>query len=349
MATAKGAQVKALPPPPYNFDYMRHRRIWFGIAIALLLISVVSLVVQGFDLGLDYTGGTQIQLSFSAVVPATAQIGHLIAHLGYTKYSVVGTGKHGLFLTLPTLTEPRYLRVIAALTKAFEGLNVVQHNTVGAQVASSIVTGGIEAVLAAAVLIVLYMIIRFDFRYALTGIAAVFWDAIVTMGIISILRVEISSAFIAGILTIFGYSLNDRIIIFDRVRENMQNRQRGQSLADLVNRSLNQTLTRSIITAVVVIAAMLCILILGGASTRDLAATVVIGVAFGAFSSILFATPLWYSWVARDEALGRTSTSGGGSTGSRQPRRGGGGGGGGGGSTRPGGKGRDNDSRGIRI
>ena len=340
MATAKGAQPVALPPPPYNFDYMRQRRVWFGIALALLVVSAVSLLVQGFNLGLDFTGGTQIQLSFAHAVPSSAQIGSLVSHLGYSKYTVVGTGHHGLFLTLPTLTEPKYLAVVAQLAKSFHGMTVIQHNTVGAAVASAIVTGGIEAVLAAAVLIVLYMIIRFDFRYALTGIAAVFWDAIVTMGVVSILRIEITSAFIAGILTIFGYSLNDRIIIFDRVRENMQNRQRGQSLADLVNRSLNQTLTRSIITAVIVMVAMLCILILGGASTRDLAAAVVIGVAFGAFSSILFATPLWYSWVARDEALGRTSSSGGGSAGGRQPRKGGGG---------QGGRKRDNESRGIRV
>ena len=340
MATAKGVQPAALPPAPYNFDYMRHRRIWFGLALALLVVSALSLLIQGFNLGLDFTGGTQIQLSFAASVPTAAHMGSVVSHLGYAKYTVVGTGKHGLFLTLPTLTEPRYLQVVAALQKAFKGVAVVQHTTVGAAVASAIVTGGVEAVLAAAVLIVLYMMIRFDFRYALTGIAAVFWDAIITMGIISILRIQITSAFIAGILTIFGYSLNDRIIIFDRVRENMQSRQRGTSLAELVNRSLNQTLTRSIITAVIVMVAMLCILILGGASTRDLAATVVIGVAFGAFSSILFATPLWYSWVARDEALGRTSSSGGGSAGGRQPRKGGGG---------QGGRKRDNESRGIRV
>lgn len=347
MATAKGTQAPALPPPPYNFDYMRHRRIWFGIALVLLVISAASLLVQGFNLGLDFTGGTQIQLAFAHVVPPTARIDAVVRHLGYSKYSVVGTGSHGLFLTLPTLSEPRYLAVIKALDGAFKGMSVVQHSTVGAAVASAIVTGGVEAVLAAAVLIVLYMVIRFDLRYALTGIAAVFWDAIVTMGIISILRVEISAAFIAGILTIFGYSLNDRIIIFDRVRENMQSRERGDSLAELVNRSLNQTLTRSIITAVIVIVAMLSILVLGGGSTRDLAATVVIGVAFGAFSSILFATPLWYSWVARDEALGRTSASGGGSAGGRQPRKGGGGGGrGGGGAKRHKG---DNESRGIRV
>jgi len=344
VATAKTA-AGALPPAPYHFDYMRLRRTWFGIALALFVISIASLLIQGFNLGLDFTGGTQIQLAFPGAVPATDALHAAISSLHFAKYQVVGSGAHDAFLTVPTLTEPQYLKVVKLLQGAFHGVRVVQHNTVGAAVASGIVTGGIEAVLGAAVLIVLYMIIRFDFRYALTGIAAVFWDAIVTMGIVSILRIEITSAFIAGILTIFGYSLNDRIIIFDRVRENMQGRRRGDSLADIVNRSLNQTLTRSIITAVIVMVAMLCILVLGGASTRDLAATVVVGVGFGAFSSILFATPLWYSWVARDEALGRISTAGGGGGGERQPRRGGGGGSRGG----KGGRRRDNESRGIRI
>lgn len=341
MAMAR-AEKATLPPAPYNFDYMRHRRTWFALALALLVISAASLLLQGFNLGLDFTGGTQIQVTFPHAVPTGAAIGRVLLHMGYSKYSVVGSGAHGSFLVLPTLPEARYLTVVQQLTKAFSGMKVVQHNTVGAAVASAIVTGGIEAVLAAAVLIVLYMVIRFDFRYAMTGIAAVFWDAIVTMGIVSILRIEITAAFIAGILTIFGYSLNDRIIIFDRVRENMQTRRKGDSLAELVNRSLNQTLTRSIITAVIVMVAMLCILILGGASTRDLAAAVVIGVAFGAFSSILFATPLWYSWVMRDEAAGRLGPAGGGTAGGRQPRKGG-----------PAGKGPrrggDNESRGIRI
>ncbi|MCL6596408.1 MAG: protein translocase subunit SecF [Firmicutes bacterium] len=339
MAVARGAQAP-LPPAPYHFDFMRHRRVWFGIAVGLLVLSLASLLLQGFNLGLDYTGGTQIQLAFAHGAPAAGRLRAALAAAGIGKYSYVGSGAHGAFLTLPALSEPRYLDVVRRLAAAVPGLRVVQHNTVGAAVASAIVTGGIKAVLAAAVLIVLYMVIRFDLRYALTGIAAVFWDAVVTMGIVSLLRIEITSAFIAGILTIFGYSLNDRIIIFDRVRENMQSRRRGESLGELVNRSLNQTLTRSIITAVIVVVAMLTVLVLGGASTRDLAATVVIGVVFGAFSSILFATPLWYSWVARDEAAGRTSPSGGGSAGGRTPRRGGARG-----PRRP----SDDEARGIRI
>jgi preprotein translocase subunit SecF len=315
------AQPSALArvPAPFSFDFMRRRHLWFAIAALLLVVSVLSLALQGFNLGLDFTGGTQIQLAFAHHVPPLARIRSAVAHLGYSKYEVVGSGARQAFLTLPTLSEAQYLTLVQHLTHTLGPFRVVQHNTVGAAVASSIVKGGIEAVLGAAVLIVLYMIIRFDFRYAITGIAAVFWDAIVTMGIVSLLRIEISSAFIAGILTIFGYSLNDRIIIFDRIRENMSMRRKGDPLDELVNRSLNQTLTRSIITALIVIVAMLTVLFLGGASTRDLAATVVIGVFFGAFSSMLFATPLWYSWVSADERAGRVS--GGGAPAGRRPRR----------------------------
>lgn len=333
-------KTQAAAGAPFHFDFMRHRVWWFGIAAGLFVVSVVSLIVQGFNLGLDFTGGTQVELGFARKMPSTSVIKKAVTHLGIAKYQVVSSGLHHAFLTLPAMSEPRYLTVVQGLTRALGAFKVIQHNTVGAAVASSIVKGGIEAVLVAAILIVIYMMIRFDFRYALTGIAAVFWDTIVTMGIISLARVEISSAFIAGVLTIFGYSLNDRIIIFDRVRENMAQRRKGDPLDGIVNLSLNQTLTRSIITAVIVILAMGTVLVLGGASTRDLAATVVIGVFFGAFSSVLFATPLWYSWVMGDERAGRTS--GGGSTpGGRKARAVGGRAG----SRRP----TDDESRGIRV
>lgn len=333
-------KTQATVAAPFHFDFMRHRTWWFAIAAGLFVVSLVSLIVQGFNLGLDFTGGTQVEIGFAKHMPSMAALKNTLTHLGYTKYQVVSSGAHRAFITLPAISEPKYLGVLKGLQHAVGSFHVIQHNTVGAAVASSIVKGGVEAVLVAAVLIVIYMMIRFDFRYALTGIAAVFWDTIVTMGIISLLRVEISAAFIAGVLTIFGYSLNDRIIIFDRVRENMSQRRKGDPLDRIVNLSLNQTLTRSIITAVIVILAMGTVLVLGGATTRDLAATVVIGVFFGAFSSVLFATPLWYSWVMGDERAGRTS--GGGSTpGGRKIR---------GTPGRPGvRKGIDDESRGIRV
>lgn len=337
MAAQVKTQVAA--GAPFHFDFMRHRTWWFAIAAALFVLSVVSLAVQGFNLGLDFTGGTQIELGFAGHAPSSAVIRAALLHLRFTKYEIVGSGSHDVFITLPAMSETRYLSVLRGLGHALGAFRVIQHNTVGAAVAASIVKGGIEAVLVAAVLIVIYMMIRFDLRYALTGIAAVFWDTIVTMGIISLLRVEISSAFIAGVLTIFGYSLNDRIIIFDRVRENMSHRRKGDPLDAIVNLSLNQTLTRSIITAVIVIVAMGTVLVLGGASTRDLAATVVIGVFFGAFSSVLFATPLWYSWVMADERAGRTS-GGGPTPGGRKARAPG----------RPSPRRRlDDEARGIRI
>lgn len=302
MASRSPALAKALPPAPYSLDYIAKRQWWFYIAAALLAIAVASLLLQGFNVGLDFTSGTQLTVVFAHGVQLPAVRSALHA-LGVAKYLVVGTQPfgRGAIITLPVLSEAKRLAVQTGLASHVGHYTLVQLNKVSGTVAQSIITGGVEAVIAAAGLIVLYMIVRFDFRFALTGVAAIFWDAIVTMGLISLFRVEISAAFIAGILMIIGYSLNDRIIIFDRVRENLRLRQKGDSLAELVNRSLNQTLGRSINTAVIVILAMMAILILGGASTRDLAATVVIGVFFGAFSSILLATPLWYSWMQRDE------------------------------------------------
>lgn len=285
-----------------SFDYIGSRRTWFIVSVVVLLVALGGLFLRGLNLGIDFTGGTTYSLQFQKPVSAQ-QIRDVLnrQHVSDSLVQLVGkeiSGRStGVLLETPAIPEQARYALQGALTKDVGPYKIIGLSKVTGTFSGELVKAGILAVLWASIAIVLYMMLRFDWRFALTGIAAVFYDAIVTIGLVALLHFQISQNIVVAVLIIIGYSLNDRIIIFDRIRENMRARKRGEKLADLTNRSLNQTLARSIITAVVVILAMLALLIFGGSTTQDLSAAIVIGVVFGAYSSILLASPLWYVWV----------------------------------------------------
>lgn len=289
-----------------HFDFIGHRRTWFIVSLVVLVIAMGSLFLRGLNLGIDFTGGITYNLQFQQ--PVTAEQLRTVLdrqHIGNSVIQLVGTesGKssRSVLVETPSLSETARYNLQNALTTQVGKYQITGLNKVTGTFSSELVKAGILAVLIASLAIVIYMMIRFDFRFALTGIAAIFYDTLVTLGLVALIHFQISQNIVPAVLIIIGYSLNDRIIIFDRIRENMRLRKRGESLKDLTNRSLNQTLARSIITALVVILAMLALLIFGGATTQDLSAAILIGVVFGAYSSILFASPLWYVWVDANE------------------------------------------------
>ena len=285
-----------------HFDFIGHRRTWFIVSLVVLVIAMGSLFLRGLNLGIDFTGGITYNLQFQKPVSAAQVRGALESqHIGNSVIQLVGTEtgqtSRNVLLETPSLSEQSRYALQSALTSHLGKYQITGLNKVTGTFSNELVKAGVLAVLIASLAIVLYMMIRFDWRFALTGIAAIFYDALVTIGLVALIHFQISQNIVPAVLIIIGYSLNDRIIIFDRIRENMRLRKRGEPLKELTNRSLNQTLARSIITAVVVILAMLALLIFGGATTQDLSAAILIGVVFGAYSSILFASPLWYVWV----------------------------------------------------
>jgi len=287
----------------FHFDFMGRRRIFYVVSGALLVVAVAGFFIRGLNLGIDFTGGTQLTARFAKPVTLT-RIDATLSGAGVTDFvaQFIGTGQKEVIISMPSMPESERTAVFGDLTKSVGTYTIVSFTKVTGSFSQQVVQGGIIAVILAALGIIIYMMFRFDLRFAVAGIFAVFWDAFVSLGVVALLHFTVNAPFVAGVLTIIGYSINDRIIIFDRVRENMKKRQRDEPLADIVNLSLNQTLGRSIATATVVILAMLAILILGGDTTRDLSATVVIGVVFGAYSSILLASPIWFDWVTRIEA-----------------------------------------------
>ncbi len=296
-----------------HFDFIGHRRTWFIVSLVVMIIALGGFFLRGLNLGIDFTGGITYNLQFQKPVSA-AQIRTVLErdHIGNSVIQLVGTEtgqtSRDVLIEIPSLGEHARYALQSDLTSQVGQYSISGLNKVTGTFSNELVKAGILAVLIASLAIVLYMMIRFDLRFALTGIAAIFYDAIVTLGLVALIHFQISQNIVPAVLIIIGYSLNDRIIIFDRIRENMRLRKRGEPLKDLTNRSLNQTLARSIITAVVVILAMLALLLFGGSTTRDLSAAILIGVVFGAYSSILFASPLWYIWVDANERASTPAT-----------------------------------------
>jgi preprotein translocase subunit SecF len=147
--------------------------------------------------------------------------------------------------------------------------------------------------------IVLYVTLRFEYKFALTGIAALVHDVLVMVGMYSLLGYEANSSFVAALLTIVGYSINDTIVVFDRIRENLKTRRR-ESLADVVNASINQTMARSINTSLTTLLAVFAVFIFGGRTIRDFTVALMIGITAGTYSSVFVASPLWYLWKMRE-------------------------------------------------
>ncbi len=283
------------------FDFIGRRKVWFLLSAFFLLVSLGGLVGRGLNLGIDFTGGMTMDAIFAHPV-ASAQVRVVLDRqgLGGSNITMVGSTGHEVLMNFPAVSEARRTALNAALSKQLGRFQIVSLNKVTGVVSQALVRQGLLAVLVAVLLIILYMSFRFDFRFALSGIVAIFYDVLVSIGLVALVHVQLTTAFVAAVLTIIGYSLNDRIIIFDRIRENLK-LMRKETLATIANRSLNQTLVRSVNTAVTVLLAMASILIFGGATTRDFAVTMLIGVFFGAYSSIFVATPIWVGWSEWDE------------------------------------------------
>ncbi len=286
----------------FHFDFMGRRRQFYVLSAVILVVALAGFFVRGLNLGIDFAGGIQMQVHFQKPVQLAA-VDATLKKDGVTNYFVVylGHSTQNVQISMPPVSETLRATVDHSLSRDVGPYSITSFTKVTGSFSSQVVRGGIIAVLLASLGIILYMVIRFDLRFAISGIFAVFWDAFVSLGLVALIHFTVNAPFVAGVLTIIGYSINDRIIIFDRVRENLKKRGK-ESLAEVVNLSLNQTLGRSIATATVVVMAMTAILVLGGTTTQDLAATVVIGVVFGAYSSILLASPIWYDWVSRVEA-----------------------------------------------
>ncbi len=289
-----------------NFNFIGKRKIARIFSTALILIGVGSLIIQGGPkLGIDFTGGTSLRLRFEKGVPI-GDVRSAIASLGIGNAEIKNFGDSADILIRVQEQETSGAGITdaikAELSKVFPDNPYVERSkdSVGPKIGAELRTKTITSILIALVGMLIYITWRFEFKFAVGAIVALFHDVIITLGVFSILQLEISLPIIAAFLTIVGYSLNDTIVIFDRIRENLKVLRR-ETYESIVNTSLNQSLTRTIITSLTTLIVVLILYFFGGSVIHNFAFALIIGVIIGTYSSIFVASPIVIDWELRSQ------------------------------------------------
>lgn len=275
----------------FYFSIVKKRFWWFAISLVILIPGVISLFMQGLKLGIDFQGGTMLDLTFKQAVTQTA-ITDTMKSVGLEDSVVqLSNGDTTALIRTAALEEDQRNELLAALTKVGEYDKAsLQEDKVGPQIGEELTRNAFLALFIAMGLMIAYITFRFQFVFAISAIIALLHDVLIVVGMFSLFQWEINSWFVAAILTIFGYSINDTVIIFDRIRENQNKMKRADTYEDMVDKSIWQTMRRSINTSLTVLIALLSIFIFGGESTRYFALAMLIGVFIGAYSSIFIAS-----------------------------------------------------------
>ena len=297
-----------------NYDFVGKRRWFYFASLAAVVASLLSIALhRGLSYGIDFTGGTVVQVRYDKpVTVAQVRQGLDELKLGSAVIQQFGDVREYL-IRLPETeqkTEAITTRIQAALAKAAGAPAEIRRvEFVGPQVGRDLQLQALKAVLAGMIGILIYVAIRFDFRGGVISVVALAHDVIVTLGALSVTGREMSLPVLAALLTIVGYSINDTIVVFDRIRESRgRGLRKGQNLADLVNGAINQTLSRTILTSFTVFLSASVLLLFGGEVLHDFAFSLVIGVVSGTYSSIAAASLVmdWESWSrARARASGK--------------------------------------------
>lgn len=299
----------------------QQRGLWWTISGALILAGIISMALSWNQYqaplkpGLDFTGGTRLQLERDCSQPDNCKSPLQIAeirqildeqNLAESSVQVIGQDAQGVAIRTKDLNQEERTKLTEALTTKLGQLDVEksQIDTVGPTLGKQLLASGLLALLVSFAAIIVYVSVRFQFDYALFAIVALFHDVLITMGFFSILGltrgVEVNSLFIVGLLTIIGFSVNDTVVIYDRVRENLKYGAK-RSISETVDIAVNQTLGRSINTSLTTGLPLIGIYIFGGETLKDFALTLIIGFAAGAYSSIFIASTLLAWWRQRKE------------------------------------------------
>ena len=295
-----------------KFDISGHRTWWFLLSSIIIIAGIVCMVVRGFNFGIDFTGGTIIDLKFDQ--PVT--IADVRTSLG--KYGLDGstlqlsgaqsdvTASEDVMIRTTDLEEDQRKEVMATLKDDVGNYTVLREEKVGATIGGELITNAVEALLISWVLIIAYVAYRFEWKFGVAAVLALVHDILIVLGVFALTQRQIDSSFIAALLTIVGYSINDTIVIFDRIRENLKlHFRRGGDIDVLVNTSIYQTLTRSLYTVFTVMFTTLALYFFGGETTKDFAFALLVGFGSGCYSSIFIASPLWVtfrSWAEKKHA-----------------------------------------------
>jgi len=272
-------------------DFVGKRKIWYIISLLIIVPGLFSLAIQGLNLGIDFAGGNLIQVDFTQNV-TTAEVRSALGTINLQDSGIQASDNNSFIIKTKVMEESEQDNLVSTLEKELGELEIQRSEKVGPTIGKELRRSGFLALGVAILLMVVYITFRFEFKFAVAAIIALLHDILVTLAFFSILQIEIDVAFIAAILTIFGYSINATIVIFDRVRENMK-KSKKHELPSLVNTSIMQTMVRSIITSVTTLFVLFALFFFGGETTKNLVLALLIGITSGAYSSIFLSSPLW--------------------------------------------------------
>ncbi len=292
-----------------HINFLGHRKAGFIVSAALIVIGMISLIAHGGPkLGIDFQGGTLLQIRFEQPIAAES-IRETLAGVGFADAEIqhFGGNREAIIRVQEQAEgEDASGRIIEALNNAHPGnrAEVRRQELVGPKVGRELRATATRAILIALVLILGYISLRFEFKFAVGAVAALVHDVLITLGVFSLAGLEVTLPVVAALLTIVGYSLNDTIVIYDRIREDRR-KLYGKSFVDIVNTSLNESLSRTVVTSLTTLLVVLCLFLFGGEVIRDFAFALMIGVVIGTYSSIYVASPLVVEWQIATEARRR--------------------------------------------
>lgn len=286
-------------------DFVGKRKYWFMLSALLLTLAVGSFVYNGIvhgkimNLGIDFTGGTLISLRFPEPV-SERDIREVLAKHNLERSVIQKSGDRDIYIRTEELERDLRVKIIGELRDRYGEVELLEADTIGPVIGKELRTQALWALLLASLGIIVYVSFRFEFKYAVAALIALYHDALITAGIVALLWRNIETPFVAAILTIMGYSINDTIVIFDRIRENIKKYHgKKKKFSEIVNISVSETLARSINTVLTTMIVVLAVLFFGGATLKDFVLVLLIGFAVGAYSSIFLASPIVAIWEAR--------------------------------------------------
>lgn len=280
-------------------EVIKHSKKWITLSTISFMIFLGMFLVKGLNYGIDFTGGSLIQLNYTNNITLTdinKELDNLaveIPQLSSTARKVqVSQVDNNVIIRTAEMSDKETEKLLTNL-QALGDYKLERAEKVGATIGEELKTSAIYALTIGGLLIVLYITMRYEFKFAIAGILTLLHDVTAALGVIALLGYEIDTPFIAAILTILGYSINDTIIIYDRIRESLRKKS-DLTFGEVLNKSLNQVLVRSINTSVTTLLALVAILVFGGDSLRTFTTTLLVGIGVGTYSSIYISTPLVY-------------------------------------------------------
>ena len=295
----------------YNYNFIKKFKMANLISIFFVLISLILIIFKGLNFGIDFKGGTLIELRVESNNIKINEIRSAFSNMDLGDLNVKEFGKKGDYLI--KFEKKEFNKVVNiksikenVVNKLGVDVNFRRIENVGPKVSAELLNSGLIAIFLALGAMLFYIWIRFEWQFSLGSIVAIFHDVLITIGIFSILSLEVNLSIVAAVLTIVGYSMNDTVVIYDRIRENLS-KYSSSTIDDVSNTSINETLSRTIITSVTTLLALVSIYVLGGEILKGFSLAMIIGVIIGTYSSIFVASPILkylrvsYKSIAKEE------------------------------------------------